>query len=58
MLVWISECAGLCLELEKLAMTEHTKPVKVPDNWDANGTSKGKSTGPVRPTPDASRPKK
>lgn len=39
-------------------MTEHTKPVKVPDNWTPDGTSKGKSTGPVRPTPDAHNPKK
>lgn len=39
-------------------MTEHTKPVKVPDNWTHNGTSKGKQSGPVRPTPDAHNPKK
>lgn len=39
-------------------MTEHTKPVKVPDNWGADGMSKGKQSGPVRPTPDAYAPKK
>lgn len=39
-------------------MTEHTKPVKIPDNWDANGRSKGPQSGPVRPTPDAHAPKK
>lgn len=39
-------------------MTEHTKPVKIPDNWGADGMSKGKQTGPVRPTPDASQPRK
>ena len=39
-------------------MTEHTKPVKTPSNWDADGLSKGKQTGPVRPTPDAYNPKK
>jgi hypothetical protein len=39
-------------------MTEHTKPIKTPSNWDSNGTSKGKQTGPVRPTPDAYAPKK
>lgn len=42
----------------RYAMTEHTKPVKTPDNWGADGMSKGKQTGPVRPTPDACRPKK
>ena len=26
---------------------------KLPDNWTADGVSKGKPTGPVRPTPDA-----
>ena len=26
---------------------------KLPDNWDREGLSKGKQTGPVRPTPDA-----
>ncbi|WP_233854083.1 hypothetical protein [Paraburkholderia sp. HD33-4] len=27
-------------------------------NWNANGTSQGKSTGAVRPTPDACNEKK
>lgn len=39
-------------------MTEHTKPIKTPSNWSADGMSKGKQTGPVRPTPDAYAPKK
>jgi len=39
-------------------MSKHSEPVKIPDNWDSNGTSKGKSSGPVRPTPDAHQPKK
>lgn len=43
---------------EVLTMTEHTKPVKTPSNWGADGMSKGKQTGPVRPTPDAHAPKK
>lgn len=29
------------------------KPQKIPDNWSPDGVSKGKQTGPVRPTPDA-----
>lgn len=32
---------------------KHSKPPKIPDNWTPDGMSKGKSTGPVRPTPDA-----
>ncbi len=31
---------------------------KLPDNWTPDGVSKGKSTGPVRPTPDAYNKKK
>lgn len=46
------------LAQERFTMTQHTKPVKTPDNWDADGRSKGKQSGPVRPTPDASAPKK
>jgi hypothetical protein len=30
---------------------------KIPDNWDSDGLSKGKQTGPVRPTEDAYREK-
>lgn len=39
-------------------MTEHTKPVQTPSNWGSDGRSKGQQSGPVRPTPDACRPKK
>lgn len=53
---WFDECEFI--PWEKLTMTEHTKPQKLPDNWGADGLSKGKSTGPVRPTPDAHAPKK
>lgn len=42
----------------EMVMTEHTKPIKTPSNWGADGMSKGKQTGPVRPTPDAYAPKK
>ncbi len=31
----------------------YPKPQKLPDNWSPDGLSKGKQTGPVRPTPDA-----
>ena len=30
---------------------------KIPDNWDSDGLSKGKPSGPVRPTEDAYREK-
>lgn len=45
-------------ELLGVDMTEHTKPVKTPSNWAPDGMSKGKQSGPVRQSPDASRPKK
>ena len=31
---------------------------KIPDNWDSDGMSKGKQSGPVRPTEDAHRDNK
>lgn len=39
-------------------MTQHSKPPKIPSNWTPDGQSKGKQSGPVRPTPDAYAPKK
>jgi hypothetical protein len=31
---------------------------KIPSNWDSDGVSQGKPSGPVRPEPDAYQPKK